>query len=352
MILETIYYHNTVRSWLAAVTIYIVVFLFLVIAKKLAYRKLTVWTSQTVSEWDDLIPHLIQRLKLAVIFALSLYAGTAVLTLSEGLHLLIHKLCLVVLLLQSAIWVSYSMSFWLALYRKQQMVINAGAVTTVSAMAFILQVLLWTIILLLILSNLGVNITALITGLGVSGIAMALAVQNVLGDLFSSFSIVLDKPFVIGDFIIVDDYLGTVEKVGIKTTRIRSLSGEQLIFSNTDLLNSRIRNFKRMVERRVAFHLGLVYQTSLAQLEAVPRILREVVEAQSGVRFDRAHFKEYGEYALNFEIVYWVENPDYNFYMDVQQAVNLTIYKRFQIENIRFAYPTQALLHLHPETGV
>jgi len=189
----------------------------------------------------------------------------------------------------------------------------------------------------------GVDITALIAGLGIGGIAVALALQNVLGDLFASLSIVLDKPFVIGDFIIVDDLLGTVEHIGLKTTRVRSLFGEQLVFSNSDLLNSRIRNYKRMHERRIVFSLGVTYQTPYEKLAAIPDIIREIIELQEQVRFDRAHFKEYGDFALEFEIVYYMLVPDYNAYMDTQQAINLALYERFEKEGISFAYPTQTL---------
>ncbi|MEJ2639124.1 MAG: mechanosensitive ion channel, partial [Desulfosarcinaceae bacterium] len=166
---------------------------------------------------------------------------------------------------------------------------------------------------------------------------------NILGDLFASFSIVLDKPFIIGDFIIVGDYMGTVEYIGLKTTRLRSLSGEQLIFSNTDLLGSRIRNYKRMYERRVVFSVAVVYQTPEEKLAAIPGMIREVVEAQTQVRFDRAHFKDFGAYALNFEVVYWIQSPDYNLYMDIQQTVNLSIFRRFNEAGIAFAYPSQTI---------
>ena len=193
------------------------------------------------------------------------------------------------------------------------------------------------------LDNLGVNVSALIAGLGVGGIAVALAVQNILGDLFASFSIVLDKPFVIGDFIIVENFLGTIEHIGLKTTRVRSLSGEQLIFSNTDLLKSRIRNYKRMYERRIVFSIGVVYQTSHEKLTKIPNIIKHIINQQEQTRFDRAHFKEYGPYALNFEIVYWIENPDYNIYMEIQQAINLKIFQQFESEGIEFAYPSQSL---------
>jgi small-conductance mechanosensitive channel len=195
----------------------------------------------------------------------------------------------------------------------------------------------------LALDNLGVNVTALVAGLGVGGVAVALAVQNILGDLFASLSIVLDKPFVLGDFIIVGELLGAVENIGIKTTRVRSLSGEQLIFSNNDLLNSRIRNFGRMAERRVVFQLGVVYGTPKAKLEQIPAIIRSAIEAQQQTRFDRSHFAGYGDFSLDFENVYYVLDRDYNVYMDIQQAINLEIYGRFAEDGIEFAYPTQTL---------
>jgi small-conductance mechanosensitive channel len=219
-----------------------------------------------------------------------------------------------------------------------------------SVLGFIARVALWSILLLMILDNLGFNITALVASLGIGGIAVALALQNILGDIFASLSIAIDKPFVIGDFIIVDDILGTVEYIGLKTTRLRSLDGEQIVFSNTDLLKSRIRNYKRMYERRVVFGFGIVYQASHEQLKKIPVMAREIIEGLEKTRFDRAHFKEYGESSLNFEVVYFVQDPDYNIYMDIQQSINLSLFERFASEGIEFAYPTRTL-YLHRETG-
>ena len=195
----------------------------------------------------------------------------------------------------------------------------------------------------MLLDNLGVNITALVAGLGVGGIAVALAVQTILGDLFASLSIVVDKPFVVGDFLIVRDLLGSVEHVGLKTKRLRSLSGEQLVFSNSDLLNSRIRNYGRMYERRVAFDIGVTYQAPREKLVKIPEIIREAVEKQQKTRFDRSHFKAYGDFSLLFESVYFVLESDYNKYMDVQQAINLYIHECFETEAIEFAYLTQTV---------
>jgi small-conductance mechanosensitive channel len=199
------------------------------------------------------------------------------------------------------------------------------------------------VVLLVALDNFGVDITALVTGLGIGGIAVALAVQNILGDLFASLSIILDKPFVIGDFIIVDNYMGNIEHIGLKSTRVRSLSGEQLIFSNSDLLKSRIRNYKRMMKRRVVFAVGVVYQTAPEKLKVIPELIKKMIEAQELTEFDRVHFKEFGNFSLNYEAVYWVCSPDYKTYMDIQQAINLAIFEEFKTQGIEFAYPTQTL---------
>ena len=203
--------------------------------------------------------------------------------------------------------------------------------------------------MLLALDNMGVDISTLVTGLGVGGVAVALAVQNVLGDLFASLSIVLDKPFVIGDFLAVGDLVGNVEQIGLKTTRVRSLSGEQLIFSNADLLQSRIKNYGRMMQRRILFTIGVTYQTPREKLENIPTILREAIESQKNVRFDRSHFARYGDFSINFESVYFVTVPTYNTYMDTQQAINLRIHERFEQEGIEFAYPTQTLFLVKQE---
>jgi small-conductance mechanosensitive channel len=205
------------------------------------------------------------------------------------------------------------------------------------------KILLWSLVLLIILDNLGFNITTLIASMGIGGIAIALAAQSILGELFASLSIAMDKPFVIGDFIIVDTYLGTIEKIGMRTTHIRSLGGELIIFSNTDLLRSRVRNYKRMTERRILFALGVVYGTPAAKVEAIPEMVRGIIENDDMTRFDRGHFKEYGASSLNFEFVYYVLSPEYNDFMDTQQRINLAIYAKFEAEGIDFAFPTQTV---------
>lgn len=341
--LDMVIYKNTLQQWIIALATVLVIFIVTRILQRLVYRRWKKLASATVFIWDDLATDLISRIRRSILLIVAIYFGSLKLELPAIAHVVIDRAVILAVLLQLGIIGSRAIRFWFDHYKKLKLETNAGAVTTLGALSVASVLGLWMILFFVALDNLGVDITALVAGLGVGGIAVALAVQNVLGDLFASLSIILDKPFVMGDFIIVDSYMGTVEHVGLKTTRLRSLSGEQLVFSNTDLLRSRIRNYKRMYERRVVFSIGVLYQTNPEQLSEIPGMIREIIEGQKSVRFDRAHFKEYGAYALNFEVVFYVLNPDYNIYMDIQQAINLEIYRRFEKAGIEFAYPTQTL---------
>jgi len=271
------------------------------------------------------------------------WAGSRYLTIPERADWVIRAIGAAAFVLQAAAWANVAITAVIRRRIRETVEEDPAEATTMAALGFLIRLALWSVLLLAAAANLGVEIGPLLTGLGVGGVAVALAVQNVLGDLFASLSIVLDKPFVIGDFIVVDDLAGTIENVGLKTTRVRSLSGEQLIYSNSDLLRSRIRNYKRMYERRIPFTIGVTYQTPRSLLEKIPSIIRESVEAQEHARFDRSHFKSFGGSSLDFETVYWVTSPDYGVYMDTQQAINLAIHRRFEDDGIEFAYPTQTL---------
>jgi small-conductance mechanosensitive channel len=341
--LEQSYFGNSLEAWLIALAAAAGVFLILKVFQTVVLRRLASLAAKTATELDDLVVQIVRKTRYFFLLVVSVYAGTYALTLPPAASRLVSILLVLVLLLQGAIWGTSAISFWIGRIMKRRMEEDAASATTLSALSFVGKLVLWSLVLLLALDNVGVNITGLVTTLGIGGIAVALALQNILGDLFASLSIVLDKPFVMGDFIIVGDLLGTVEHVGLRTTRVRSLSGEQLIFSNTDLIKSRIRNFKRMSERRVVFTLGVTYQTRHEKLSRLSPLLREIVESQANVRFDRAHFKEYGDFALIYEVVYFVLSPDYNLFMDIQHAINLEIYRRFEQEGVEFAYPTQTL---------
>jgi small-conductance mechanosensitive channel len=274
----------------------------------------------------------------------ALYAGKGLLAIHPGVELWLTSAAVAAMVLQATLWANALVTFWLNRYQKQNRNLDPSRVTTMRALTLAARLLLVVIAVILILDNIpGVQITALMASLGIGGVAIALAVQNILSDLFASLSIILDKPFVLGDFIIVDSYMGSVEYIGLKTTRIRSLSGEELIFANNDLLKSRIRNYKRMAERRVVFNLGVTYQTSYDKLQAIAGWIEAIIREQSMVRFDRSHFQAFGDSALRFEVVYYVLDPDYNRYMDTQQAINLAIHKKFEAEGVVFAYPTQTI---------
>jgi small-conductance mechanosensitive channel len=210
-------------------------------------------------------------------------------------------------------------------------------------MSWMLRALLWSVLLLAILANMGVNITAFVASLGVGGVAVALAVQSILSDLFASLAIGLDKPFEIGDFIVFGDVAGSIEHIGLKTTRIRSLSGEQIVCSNTELLKNTIHNYKRMSERRILFGFGVTYDASPEQLREIPQIVKQAVESAGNTRFDRAHFKQFGESSLDFEVVYYVTEPGYNVYMDIQQHINLDLMTALANNAVEFAFPTRTL---------
>ena len=222
---------------------------------------------------------------------------------------------------------------------------DGATATSMNVLGYMANVVLWSVVAILILDNIpGVEVNSLIASLGIGGVAVALAVQNILKDLFASLSIVLDRPFVIGDSIEVGDQLGTVERIGLHSSRIRSINGEELVYSNADLISSRIKNFKSLTRRRVQISLGIKGDTPYGKLSAIPGILQEIVETQEKVSFDRSHFRELGEFAMNFDLVYYVEGPDFNLYMDLRHAINLEITRRFEAEGIEFAFPTQTVI--------
>lgn len=342
-ILDRTYYDNTVREWLVATAIAAGVYIGLLILRAVLGKYLGGLVKKTTVAWDDAIASLMPKTKWFFLVALSVFAGSRVLDLSAGLTRLVSQGTVILILLQAGIWINTLVSFFVDRYRKERLKEDPASVTTISGVGFLVRIGVWLIVVMLALANSGVQIAPLLAGLGVGGIAIALAVQVVLKDLLASLSIILDKPFVVGDFIIVGDLLGAVEYIGLKTTRIRSLSGEQLVFSNNDLIESRIRNFGRMRERRVAFKLGVTYQTPREKLAKVPGIIKAAIESQEMTRFDRSHFNEYGNFSLNFETVFYVGTPDYNKWMDIQQAINLKIHEEFEKEGIDFAYPTQTV---------
>jgi small-conductance mechanosensitive channel len=246
---------------------------------------------------------------------------------------------------QFLVWGEALLSNWIAYTRKRRIEADPSSVTALGTLSFFGRIGLWSMVLLLAIYMLGLSgyLTPILAGVGIGGIAIAFALQNILSDIFCSIAILLDKPFVVGDFIIAGEQMGVVESIGIKTTRVRSLSGEQIIFPNADLIGSRIRNFKRMFERRVLFAIGVTYDTPPEKLKLIPGIIRDAITREDKTRFDRAHFARFGASSLDFESVYYVQDPSYNVYMDIHQSINLTLIERFAAEGVEFAFPTQTL---------
>lgn len=342
---RTIYGTTTVQDWLIALGAMVLSIFLLFLFKRIVHARLVRYAARTNTRIDDHIAGMLDRTKGFFLLGVGVYIGSLFLTLPEATYATLRKILAVVFLLQCAIWINRLIGLFMARYREKKIQEdNASARASISALGFISRLVLWLIFTLLLLDNLGFNISTLVAGIGISGIAVALAMQNILGDVFASFLIILDKPFVIGDFIIVDNFMGVVEYVGLKTTRIRSLGGEQLIFANSDLIKSRIKNYKQMQERRILFKFGVVYQTPADKVAAIPGMVREMIEAEPRTRFDRAHFRSFGDSSLDFEVVYFVLSPEYNVYADIQQAFNLHLLRRFAAEEIEFAYPTTTVI--------
>ncbi|WP_462322501.1 mechanosensitive ion channel domain-containing protein [Halochromatium sp.] len=277
---------------------------------------------------------------IAAFYVAMVFSGLASPTVKDWLWTLL----VVAFYIQLGIWANAAMVDYFSRRRTRQEMLDPSTVTGYGLLTFFLRVGIWITVIVSLLAYFEYPVAGLVGALGVGSLAIAFAVQNILGDVFSSMAIILDKPFRVGDFVMSGQTLGVIEHIGVKTTRIRSLSGEQVVLSNSDLLNSRIHNFKHFKERRIAFKLRVSYQTPRDLLERIPVMIREVVEGVSDARFDRAHFAEYGDFALVFEVVYYVLSPDYTLYMDVQQAINLGIHQRFEEAGVAFAYPTQELL--------
>lgn len=340
---------NDPISWSIAIAVAVAASALLYAAKKIVVRRLGLMASRTQTYLDDVAVAVLSSTHPLFILSVGLYLGTLWLALPPKSTLMTMHAIVVAFLLQLARWGDTCAKEWLGHYRHHRSVQDAASTSSTAALDFVARSALWLVIALMILENLGVNVTTLVASLGIGGIAVALALQNILGDLFSSLAIVLDKPFVIGDFIIIDEAMGTVEYIGLKTTRLRSLGGEQIVFSNSDLLKSRIRNYKRMQSRRIAFIIGVSYQTTETQLRAIPQIIRDIVSSHAQVALDRAHFKEFGASSLNFEVVYIVASADYNVYMDIQQAINFALFQRFARESIEFAYPAYMVPATNPQ---
>jgi small-conductance mechanosensitive channel len=334
---------ETLRAWLVAAAVAFLLLVVVALAKRLLVIRGARTAAETANEIDDFLVDAARRTRWVLLLFPALYLGALVPELSAKTLATLRTLAVLGLLVQAALWGLGAIDFWISRTRRRRLAVDAATATAIGAFGFIGKLFLFALLLLLALDNLGVDVTALVAGLGVGGIAIALAVQNILGDLLASLSIVMDKPFVIGDTIHVGEHVGTVESIGLKTTRLRSIAGEQLIFANGDLLQSRIRNYKRMSDRRGVLVFGVTYQTPAATLREIPGIVRRAVEAEDLTRFDRCHLRGFADSALEFEAIYFVLSPDMGTFMDRQQAILLAVFEEFERRGIDLAYPTRTV---------
>jgi small-conductance mechanosensitive channel len=348
-LLQKVAMGNPASAWIAAAVAFAAAFVAMRVAVTLLGRRLGRLAATTENRLDDVVADLVTRTRSFFVAAVALVVAAEALRLPGRVDALIRHAVVLAIMVQAGIWGDRLVRSWIAV----RVDVGASGEPTKTALGTVLRVVgrvvVWGVVVLLVLQNLGVQVTALVAGLGVGGIAVALAVQNVLGDLLASLAIAIDKPFVPGDFIVLDAFQGTVESVGMKSTRLRSIDGERIVLSNGELLKSRVRNYAGIRERRVLFELGVTYQTPAGKVERIPVIVKDAIEAAGNARFDRAHFKSYGDSALVFEVVYFVPEPDFAAFMDVRQRVNLEILRRFQAEGIDFAYPTRTIVMAPPE---
>lgn len=341
-ILERVFFGNSILNYIIALFTLCLGLLFVKIVIRYFIRRLKKFAEKTVTTFDDFLIKILEGIALPALYISCFYISLKTLRLPSGADALINALEMIIITFFAArivvIFAGWGINTYLA--KKQQ---DPTVMRSLDGMLWAIKILIWVLAAVILLDNLGYKVSTLIAGLGIGGIAVAIAAQALLKDFFSYFSIVFDHPFKIGDFIIIGDFMGTVEYIGIKTTRIRSLGGEQVIFSNTDLTDSRVRNYKLMDRRRVLFRIGVTYQASLKQLKEVPKIIENIIKNTKDTAFDRAHFFSYGDFSLIFEIVYFVVSPEYNKYMDTQQEINFAIKEEFEKRGIEFAYPTQTL---------
>lgn len=331
-----------VNDWMFALLVIFIAYLGLLMVWKFAIKKLTNFASNTSSKLDDVIIEVMRSTNHLTFALFAFLLGMHFLELSPKWILRLDHLSFLVIGIQIAMWVSKGITIWATAKVVATDGTAENAVLT-TMLSWIFKTIVWSIALLSILANVGVNITAFVASLGVGGVAVALAVQSILSDLFASLAIGLDKPFVIGDFIVFGTVMGTVERVGLKTTHIRSLSGEQIVCGNTELLKNTIHNYKRMAERRIVFQFGVTYDTKAELIEKIPNVVKKAIESETKTRFDRAHFKGFGPSSLDFEIVYFITESDFNVYMDIQQSINLQLMRELEFLKVDFAFPTMTV---------
>lgn len=335
------YFGNSLRDYLFAALIFLGSLAALKVFQAIVLNRLTVLAKKTKTDIDDTLIKIVQSVRPPFYFFLAFYLALNSLTFHPLFQRFVNVVLLVWVVVQAVIAFGILVDFLVGKYIGREK--EPGTREAVRLLSKVTKAILWAIAALFVLSNLGINVTSLVAGLGIGGIAVALALQNILGDLFSSFAIFFDKPFRVGDFIIVGEHMGVVEKIGIKTTRLRALQGEEIVISNNELTSARVQNFKAMKERRVVFGFGVVYGTPVRKLKKIPGMVKKIIKGTKKTRFDRAHFTEFADSSLNFEVIYYVLSPDYTEFRDIHEKILLAIKEATEKEEIEMAFPTRTI---------
>lgn len=338
------FFSNSVQNYLIAIGIFIVLKYFFRVVIYQIISKLQELTSKTDTRFDDHIIDLIKGIHPRTYDYIAFYLGAKTLVIGENIVHVLDAILTALIIFQVVISCNDIAAYILRkVLHVDENTTQQDDKTVFDGLILLIKIILWIIGLILLLANLGVNITSLATSLGIGGIAIALAIQNILGDIFSSFSIYFDKPFAVGDFISIGSDTGTVKKIGLKTTRIQTLQGEELVVGNKELTSTRIQNFRRMNTRRVVFHIGLTYGMTVEQIARAKEIVKEAIEQVDGARLDRVHFFEFGDFSLNLEIVYYHPNADYADYLDAREKISFYLKEKFDAEGLEFAFPSQTV---------
>ena len=334
---------NTPAAYGYALVAFGVALALLYLVKNIGIARLKAMAERTETDLDDMAVALVDKFRWFDYQLVALYIATRSLNRPPAFDKVLHLVILGVFTFRAIVIVQELLSYWLHKIAAQRQLTDAAKASVVSSTQVIMKALVWVAAALFVMDNLGVNISAVLAGLGIGGVAVALAAQAILGDLFNFFVILLDKPFNVGDFLVADEIVGTVEHIGLKSIRIRSLSGEIIIVSNSKLLAMGLKNYKQMQRRRVVLKTTVVYQTPLEKLRRIPGIIKEIVSSLEQATFDRSNLSGLGDFSIDFETVYYVESPDYNFHMQTQERVLQALIEKFSKEGIEFAYPTQTV---------
>ena len=334
---------NTPEAYGYAAIAFAVALALLHLVKNIGISRLKALAQKTETDLDDLLITLTEKFSWFEYQLAAFFVATRYLLRSPAFDKDLKIVILLVFTYRAITLTQHLLSYWINKIAAQRELSGAAKTSVVHSTQVIMRAVVWVAASLFVLDNLGVNISAVLTGLGIGGVAVALAAQAILGDLFNFFVILLDKPFTIGDFIISDAVSGTIEHVGLKSTRIRSLSGEMVVVSNSNLLGSRIRNYKDLTKRRVVFKTAIVYGTKPELLRKIPSLIKKAVLA-SKAEFDRCNLYNCGDFSLDFETVYYLSEPDYGAYMAAHEQVLLAVLEGLTDAGAELAYPTQTLL--------